>query len=44
MHIARRRVARRPAAPQSAPRAAAIGVVQKAASIIATINAPIALA
>jgi len=40
--IARRRVARLPATPQSAPPAAAIDAVRKAASIIAITNARIA--
>jgi hypothetical protein len=44
MCIARRLVARRPAADRSAPPAAAIGPVLKAASIIAIINARIARA
>jgi hypothetical protein len=42
--IARRRVARPPAAHRSAPRAAAIVAVRKAASIIAITNAHIARA
>jgi hypothetical protein len=42
--IARQRVARRRATPQSVPRAGAIVAVRKAASITAITNAPIARA
>jgi hypothetical protein len=43
MRIARRRVAWRPAVPQSAPRVSGIAAVPKGASIIAITSAPIAL-